>query len=88
MGTFITRLTLFAPVGPIPLPGDGNGSARQVPTTNWYANFNERPLNVGGKLIGRGRLYVSVGAKKKKVITATIIENQILTSTRLSWLET
>jgi hypothetical protein len=59
MGTFMTRLTLFAPVGPFP---DTEEPARHVPTINWYENFNERPLNVGGKLFGRGKLYVSVGS--------------------------
>lgn len=36
-GTFITRLTLFTPVGPMPFPDSGGGEdpARHVPTTNW-----------------------------------------------------
>src|SRR5882762_6002838 len=38
MGTFMTRLTLFAPVGPFP---DTEEPARHVPTINWYENFNE-----------------------------------------------
>jgi len=49
IGTFITLLTLFAPVEP----------ARQVPTTNSYENFTDRPLNVGGRLSGSGIIYVS-----------------------------
>ena len=46
MGTFITLLTLFEPTH------DDGSSARHVPIASSYENLSQRPLNVGGKLLG------------------------------------
>lgn len=55
IGTFMTRLTLFALADPDP-PAE---PARQVPITSSYENFRDRPLNVGGRLSGSSIEYVS-----------------------------
>jgi hypothetical protein len=33
--------------------------ARHVPTINWYENRNARPLNVGGRFVGKSSVYES-----------------------------
>lgn len=62
MGTFITRLLLFALVAPDRLEGPFD-AARQTPSINWYDSFSMRPRNVGGMFSGSCRVYVSAAAK-------------------------
>lgn len=60
IGTFITRLVLFAPVGPRLLDDlIADALARHVPITSSYENLSARPLNVGGKFSGSATVYVS-----------------------------
>lgn len=58
MGTFITRLLLFALVAPERLDGPLD-AARHTPRMNWYDSFSIRPRNVGGRFSGSCRVYVS-----------------------------
>jgi hypothetical protein len=61
IGTFITRLTLFAPVGPRLLDDlIADALARHVPITSSYENLSARPRNVGGRLSGSDTVYVSL----------------------------
>ena len=61
IGTFITRLTLFALLRP-----EGEDPALHVPTTSSYENANDLPRNVGGRLSGSVIEYVS--KQKKQVL--------------------
>ena len=54
IGTFITRLTLFALLRP-----EEEDPALHVPTTSSYEKANDLPRNVGGRLSGSVIEYVS-----------------------------
>lgn len=60
IGTFMTRLMPFAPVGPRLLHDlIADVPARHVPITSSYENLSARPRNVGGRLSGSETVYVS-----------------------------